>query len=309
MGFLKQSLEDCRLVFILGPTACGKSALSLDWAERHSAGILNCDSIKGYKDLKIGSNRPDFTKYPRAHPFLFAEIKAPKLWTAGDFRKKALKVLNTRWTKKKILAVGGSGFYIQALEKGMFLAPPLKPEIIDKYQKMEKAKGLSALYRLLWEKDPKRASQISSKDSYRLIRSLGLIESQGKPYSKIQREFLPRSLPFPYIKLGLDLQREELFQRVKSRTQKMIKKGLLDEVSALVERGLEDWRPLKSVGYKQALLCLQGKIKREDLEEAIINASMSLAKRQRTWFKRDEKIQWLKSPAQALKIREEIFKG
>ena len=298
MDFLKQKAEEYPLIFILGPTACGKSALALEWAEKLSAGILNCDSVKGYRELKIGSNRPDFTKYPSLQPFLFAEIRAPKLWTAGDFRKKALQVLNQQLPHKKVFAVGGSGFYIQALEKGMFEAPPSDPKINQKYQEIEAHEGSEALYQLLQEKDPERASQISPKDSYRLIRSLSLIESLKKPYSKIQREFAPKALPFPYIKIGLDLEKEELLRQLKSRTHRMIKTGLLEETESLIQQGFESWRPLKSLGYKQALDCLQGKIKKQELEEAILSASLALAKKQRTWFQRDKEIQWLKNPVQ-----------
>ena len=296
------------LVFILGPTASGKTAWALQWAEQNSSCIINGDSIQAYKDLKIGSAKPSFKNQPSLTHYLFDEISAPQVWTAGDFRRKALEVLKKELPVKTVFVVGGSGFYIQALENGMYRAKVLDPKIMDRWKQTEKDKGLSCLYDLLKKQDPKTAEKISSKDRYRIFRSLSLIESEGKTISQIKKEFTEKKLPWPYLKVALNIPKKELLKRVERRTQKMIKEGLIEEIEQLLDKGFQDWRPLNSVGYKEGRLYLEGKIKKEDLVSAIVSSTMSLAKKQKTWFKRDKSIKWFDFDKPALAVYKEIFK-
>ena len=292
------------LIFILGPTAVGKTNWALQWAEQSSACILNSDSIQAYKDLKIGSAKPDFRKHPKITHYLFDEVSAPHVWTAGNFRRKSLEVLRKELLERKVFVVGGSGFYIQALEKGMYKVKASDPKIVDKW----KNKELSYLYELLKKRDPETAKQISSKDRYRILRFLSLIESEGKPLSQIKKEFKEQKLPWPYIKVGLSISKEELLKRVEKRTLRMIKEGLIEEIEELLRKGYRDWKPLSSVGYKEGLLYLEGKIKKEDLINKIVSSTMALAKKQNTWFKRDKDIKWFDFDRTALEVYKEIFK-
>lgn len=296
------------LIFIVGPTAVGKTDWAVLWAEKNSSAILNCDSIQAYKDLNIGSAKPDFKKHPNITFFLFDEISAPQVWTAGDFRRKSLEILKKELPEKKILAVGASGFYIQALEKGMYPTKAIPEKTLNHLKKIQKEKGIDQLYQLLKKKDPKTAQQISPKDKYRIFRSLSLIESEGKTISQIKKEFKEQKLPWPYLKIGLELPKEELLKRVKTRAVRMIKEGWIDEVEALLIRGLRNWKPLSSVGYREVVLYLDGKIKKEKLVEEIVFRTMSLAKKQKTWFKRDKGIQWQSANQSALEVYKKIFK-
>lgn len=295
------------LVFILGPTAVGKTDWALQWAELESGGLLNSDSIQAYKDLNIGSAKPDFKRHSNIKFYLFDEVSAPKVWTAGDFRKKAVEILKKELSKKKVFVVGGSGFYIQALEKGMYPFQVVSKNVVNKLKETLKQKGLDYLYRELQKKDPERAKQISYKDKYRIIRSLSLIESEGKSFSQIKKEFKAQKLPWPYLKVGLTLPKEELSKRVKKRAENMIKKGLIEEIETLVQKGFRNWKPLNSVGYKEGLLYLEGKIKKEELVDSIVSGTMALAKKQNTWFKKDKNIKWLNGNELALKVYKEIF--
>ncbi len=301
-------MRDQRLVFIVGPTAAGKTDWALQWAERDSACILNSDSIQAYRDLNIGSAKPDFTKYPSIAFHLFDEVSAPQIWTAGDFRRKALEVLSQKLPQKKVFVVGGSGFYIQALERGMYPPPAVSNSAVRRLREIAKQKGLGFLYQDLRAKDPERARQISPKDQYRIIRSLSLIESGGRPFSQIKKEFKEQKLPWPYLKAGLALPKEELLKKVRKRAKNMIRKGLIEEIEALVKKGFRAWRPLSSVGYKEGLLYLDGKIKKEELVDKIVSSTMALAKKQNTWLKRDKSIKWLDGNLSALKVYKEIFK-
>lgn len=291
------------LVFVLGPTASGKTDCAGSWAEKTSACIVNGDSIQVYKDLNIGSAKPDFKKYPKVKWFLFNEISAPQIWTAGDFRRKALKILHQNLPRKKVFVVGGSGFYIQALEKGMYPGNP-SPSIKKNMDNQE----LSYLYELLKKKDIKRARQISPKDKYRIYRSLNIMEREGKTFSQIKEDFKEEKLPWPYMKVGLSISQQELLKRVKARTEKMLKAGLVEETEYLLSRGLNNWRPIKSVGYKEVLLYLEGKIKKADLADKIVSGTMSLAKKQKTWFKKDKSVKWFDFNRDAKDIYKQIFK-
>lgn len=296
-----------KLVFILGPTAVGKTNWALEWAEQSSCCLINSDSIQFYKELSIGSAKPDLTKHPHITFYLFNEVSAPQIWTAGDFRKKALGILKKELPKRKAFVVGGSGFYIQALEKGMY--PIKKPEEKDKsqWEKLEKEKGLPYLYELLKKQDPETAKQISPQDRYRILRSLHLMEIEGKKVSEIKKEFKGQKLPYPYLKVGLKISKEDLLDRIKKRSERMLKEGLIEEANALLKKGLKGWKPLNSVGYKEACLYLEGKIKKEDLLNEIVSSTMALAKKQKTWFKRDKSIKWYDYKTKTLEVYKELF--
>ena len=137
---------------------------------------------------------------------------------------------------------------------------------------------------------------------------MSLIESEGKSLSQIKKEFKEQKLPWPYLKLGLEISKEELFKRVEERSKKMIKEGLIEETKALVKKGFQGWRPLRSVGYREALLYLEGKIQKGELLDKIVSSTMSLAKKQKTWFKKDKSIKWFDFNKEALKVYKELFK-
>ena len=315
------------VTFLLGPTAVGKTHLSLYLAEKLSASILNCDSIQMYKGLDIGSAKPqlqhcgylknglnqhfifsnceeDFSSnevekfsesqnYIKKIPaFLFDEWEPPFICTAGLFRKKALSVLKQELSHRPVLAVGGSGFYIQALEKGMYPIGEVKPEIKQQVNKIHKEKGLEHLYKLLQFLDPEYAKQIPAQDSYRIFRGICIILSEEKPLSLIRSSFKKQKLPWPYLKVGLYLPREALLKNVQERTHNMIKGGLLEETQALLDKGLADWPVMRSVGYREAVLFLQNNFFKDELKNRIIHRTMGLVKKQMSWFKRDKSIQW-----------------
>ena len=296
------------LFFILGPTAVGKTSLALNLIKdlKSPSALLNADSIQVYKDFDIGSSKPDFKSHKEVSFCLFDQFEYPQTCTAGVFRQMALKEIENQIKTKDIFLVGGSGFYIQALEKGMYESPPVKESLLEDLREKEKKEGLSSLYEELKEKDPEYANSINEQDSYRIFRSLSLIRDQGRSFSDIKKEFKEQKLPWEYKKLGLFLPKPKLLKKVRERTKKMLKEGLLEEVKALLDRGLKDFAPLSSVGYKEACLCLKGEIKLKDLEEEIVQSSMKLAKKQMTWFKRDKKIKWFE-PGQDLKVYKEYL--
>ena len=280
------------LIFIVGPTCSGKSHWALQMAEAVSGGILNADSIQFYEGLDIGSAKPGFHKTPHIPHFLFQEARAPEVLTAGDFRKKALKILKNELPRRKIFVTGGSGFYIQALEKGMFPVKPVPKNILKELKEAQKTKGLQWLYQELCEKDPSLAESINPNDSYRILRALSVITNEKRPLSEIKKRNIVKKLNWPYKKIGLQISKEELEKRVIRRTASLLKKGLVEETESFVRRGFSNWRPLQSVGYKECLLYLKGKIKQKDLAEQIVKRTLAMAKKQKTWFQKDTSILW-----------------
>ena len=299
------------VVFITGPTAAGKTDLAIDWAGRGPAGLINSDSIQAYKDLNKGSAKPDFARHAGLDFYLFNEVSAPEIWTAGAFRRKALQLLN-HWPKgKKAFVVGGSGFYLQALEKGMYPAPASierEKSALRALLQKEREQGPASLYQLLRERDPETASRIAPKDLYRIKRALALIESGGGKPSQIRREFKEQALPWRYVKLGLRISKDQLLKRVEQRAKNMLSQGLLEEVEQLLKRGLAQWPPLDCAGYREARLFIEGRLKREELLPAIVGRTMALAKKQKTWAKRDRSIQWFDFNEKPLAIYKKIFK-
>lgn len=295
------------LVFLVGPTASGKTDWALKWADKTGGVIVNGDSVQVYQELNIGAAKPNFKQYPHISHYLFDLVKAPQIWTAGDYRKKALEVLHRELPGNKAFVVGGSGFYIQALEKGMYPIRRVSKRIIENLKIIYKKKGGSFLYKQLQEKDPERARKIGSADHYRILRSLAVIESEGCSISEIKKRFFPKKLPWPYLKVGLDISREELVKRVENRTRIMLKKGLIEEVETLLSKGLETWKPLQSVGYKESLLFLKGKLSKDALYSHIVQNTLSLAKKQKKWFQKDQNIFWCDYKENPLTVYQQII--
>ena len=288
----------------------GKTSLSLYLAEKQGASIINCDSIQMYKGLNIGSAKPRLSLPHsrgdlRSHfilqedkkipSFLFNEYDPPFNCTVGAFRKKALAILSQEISQNFVWMVGGSGFYIQALEKGMYPIKAIKPEIKKKVKKIYEEQGRTKLYEMLKFLDPKYATKIKPQDTYRIFRGICIILSEEKPLTLIQDFFKEEKLPWPTLKIGLYLPRDILLKKVQERTYHMIKQGLAEEVQALLNKNLKNWPGLKSVGYKETCLYLQNKLSKEEWNTAIVNRTMKLAKKQITWFKRDKSIKWYDS--------------
>jgi len=281
------------VIFVVGPTACGKSRLAYQLAEALGGGIFNCDSLQVYKRLDIGTAKPPLTERRSLPHFLFDVLEPGAVLTAGDFRRMAMAELHKNLPKGPAIAVGGSGFYIQALEKGMFEVEKPSPEADREVRGKLEEKGLEALYAELQKLDPEYAEDISPNDSYRIVRALVVIHGGGKKMSQLKKDFKPEPFPFPHVKLGLNLEREQLLPRVEQRTRNMLADGLVAEVEALIKDGWDQWPALMSVGYKECVDHLRGQLPREQLAAQITEKTMQLAKKQRTWFKRDAAIHWL----------------
>ena len=282
------------IVFVLGPTASGKSDWALKEAKKNAGVILNADSIQIYRDIHIGAAKPSLEDQKTVPHFLYDQVPLDLPFTAGDYRRLALKVIEEQVPKAPVYIVGGSGFYIQALDKGMFEVGEVSDSVT---KEVESFTSNQEVWERLKELDPETAQGLSVSDSYRIRRALELVLNEKKTMREIKTQFAKtqKSLSEKYTvkKIGFNVNRDELRRRVEKRTSEMLKNGLLDEVRTLIKKGYQNTKALRSVGYAECVQCLSGELEQDQLQGAIIISTMQLAKRQMTWFRRDTEIDWL----------------
>ncbi len=284
------------LVFVVGPTGVGKSDFSIQAALEFSGAIVNFDSLQFFTDLNIGTAKPSLQERSQCPHYLFDIRDMGEKMTAGEFRREAIEIINKHSSERILFFVGGSGFYLQALEKGMYDVERVSAEIREEYLLKLNELGVEGLYHELLTLDPDYAVKISSNDKYRIFRALTLIRAGGRPLSEIQSEHKnnrnARALNHPIIRIGLKIDREVLKKRIQLRVQKMLEAGLVEEVESLLKVAPKSWAPLSCVGYKEIVNYLEEGGKLNEAKEHIVLNTMKLAKRQMTWFKRDKEIKW-----------------
>lgn len=285
-------MKNPTLIIICGPTATGKTEVAFDVAKKLKTEIISFDSVQIYKELDIGAAKPSLEFRQEIPHHLIDEVNPDQLFTAGDFRKQALDEIAKLSEKKYIVLVGGTGFYLQALIKGMYEIPSIDPQIKINLIEESKLKGMDSLYAELVKKDPAYAKRIHPNDSYRILRGLEVLRSGSKSLTKMREEFKSAPLPNKIVQIGLRRKKEILRQVVESRTECMIASGLIEETSQLLKKYPQGIRPLESVGYKEAVKFISGELTQGELLPTIVTHTLQLAKRQYTWFKRDPAIKW-----------------
>lgn len=281
----------------MGPTASGKTALAISIAKVFGAEIISSDSVQIYRELMIGSARPSDAELNEVPHYFIGHVSVADDYTAGTFEREAFDLIRAN-PNKPFVVCGGSGFYIQALLKGMYPIEKADPEIQAAIERRIETEGLSAIYRELLEKDPESAKSIAEQDRYRIVRALEIMQSQGgEKLSAIKRRFEKAAEHrFPGRKvatLGLKAERSSLEAKIVARTAGMLKAGLVDEVKGLVDQGFAGRPALQSVGYRETLEYLSNQLILAELEAAIVKGTMRLAKKQRTWFARDPSVFWV----------------
>ncbi len=291
-----------QIIFVVGPTATGKSDLAVSLAEKFAAEIINADSIQFYNQIEVGTAKPPPELLQRARHHLLSFVDPPETLSAGDFCRHANRILDERTNDgiQNFIVVGGSGFYIQALERGMYPLLKVEDNIRLKVREDFENLGGEKLWLELQALDPESAQKISPKDSYRTMRALEVLRSGQKSMLKAHDEFKNQESElhknFIVKKIALDLDRDHLRGRVQLRTEQMLSNHWIEEVQTLRARGLAEWSPMKSVGYFEISEFLNEKMKRHELNEKIVTSTMQLAKKQRTWFRRDLETHWIHLP-------------
>ena len=294
-----------KLVTILGPTAAGKSELALDLAAELNGEIINADSQQVYRYMDIGTGKPSVADRARVPHHLIDIVNPDEEFNAALFRRSArASVEQIHQRTRKAMVCGGTGLYLKALTQGLFIGPGKDPTIRQNLARELGENGLAFLYRRLAKVDPSVTSTIHPNDRQRIIRALEIYELTGKPISEWQKEHAFADEPYEVLKIGLNRERAELYDRINRRCERMMQDGFLDEVRGLVGRGYGlELKPLRSVGYRQMGAVLSGTLSLDAAVEEMKQETRHFAKRQLTWFRGDGAIHWFHPENQ----RDEIF--
>jgi tRNA dimethylallyltransferase len=281
-----------KIIFVVGPTASGKSAWAVQQAKRRNGSIVNIDSVQFYEKLLIGSAAPTESEKAEVPHYLYSYVAAPTEMTAGRYIDDFYKLLENPDLQYPLFVVGGTGFYIQALEKGMFDVNPIPDAFRAKIETELESRGAKSLHQELLTKDP--GSKIHLNDHYRLVRAIEIIRFTGKIPSLMQTKPAENKngLKLPYLKVGFSHEKNIFTEIVRERTNAMLKDGIIDETKYFLERGFDAWAPLASVGYKETVQFIKENLSEKWLKAAIEQSTMKLIKKQKTWFKRDNTILW-----------------
>lgn len=285
-------------VFIMGPTASGKTDLAVELAQWFPLDIVSVDSALVYCGMDIGTAKPDKALLRKA-PHRLIDICDPvESYSAARFREDALREMAAISVAGRIpLLVGGTMLYFRALESGLAELPAADPAVRQALAEELEAQGLLALHARLADVDPESAVRIHPNDPQRILRALEVFQLTGKPLSDWHRSGTAADFPYRVLKLVLAVDREQLRERIARRFHAMLAAGLEDEVRALVERkGLSpDLPSMRAVGYRQVAEYLRGASDREAMIRKAIDATRQLAKRQMTWLRREQGAIWLRS--------------
>ena len=289
------------VVAVVGPTASGKSALALAVARERGGEIVSCDSLQVYRGLDIGSAKAT-AEERRAVPHHLLDVVDPDQdFSAADYARLARAAIDdvTRRGRLPIVA-GGTGLYLRALRRGLFAGPSRDPDLRRRLEAVAARRGDARLHRLLARVDPEAAARIESSDRLRVIRALEVYRASGRPLSAHHREDAPASDGRRWLVVGLHPPRDALRAAVEERTRRMLEGGLLDEVKAVLARyGGADLRPLRAIGYRQAVAVVRGTQTVDDAQRDIVKETMRYAKRQMTWFRHQEDVRWFARAADA----------
>lgn len=290
-----------RLVVIVGPTGCGKTALSIRLAEHFRAPIISTDSRQFYRGLPIGTAQPTAEELARAEHHFIASHELTDEINCGRYEVMALERLEELFRKHDtVVAVGGSGLYVRALCEGMDDLPEADEHLrADLMQRLEK-EGVASLAEQLKTLDPTYYEVVDRQNPSRVMRALEVCLQTGVPYSSL-RTGRRRERPFTIIKIGIDLPREELYGRIDRRVELMMEEGLEAEARAVYpHRALNS---LQTVGYKELFAHFDGAITKEEAVALIQRNSRRYAKRQLTWFRRDAEVAWYRPDDDEAMIR------
>jgi tRNA dimethylallyltransferase len=278
-------------IFLMGPTATGKTDLACALADRFPLALISVDSALVYRGLDIGSAKPDAATLAR-YPHALIDIRDPaQPYSAAEFADDALAAMHAARAQGRVpLLVGGTGLYFRALQQGLSPLPEADPALRERLRAEAERDGWPALHARLASLDPEAAARIGRNDAQRLSRALEVIETTGQPLSALQQGPARTAFPWRVLKLALlPGERTALHARIAVRVERMLAGGLVEEVRALRARGdLDRELPaLRAVGYRQTWDHLDGAVPRAELAARIVYATRQLAKRQTTWLRRE----------------------
>ncbi|HLP74865.1 MAG TPA: tRNA (adenosine(37)-N6)-dimethylallyltransferase MiaA [Bacteroidales bacterium] len=289
------------LIVLLGPTGVGKTDLSIELARKTGSEIISADSRQFYGEMEIGTAVPSPEQLSAVKHYFIRFLSVHDYYSASIYERDVLKLLPELFGRNKIVIMtGGSAMYIDAVCKGIDDIPDVDPAIREKYNRMYLENGISSLRIALKVLDPDHYSKVDLRNHKRIIRALEICETTGRPYSSFLRKE-KTARPFDIVTAGLNREREELYGRINRRVDEMIDKGLEAEAEKLYP--LRHLNALNTVGYREFFGFFDGSISREKAIELIKRNTRRYAKRQLTWWAKDQSIRWFHPDE-----KEKIFK-
>jgi len=283
-NFVKNGNLNRTLIVITGPTASGKSSLAMRMAAELDCSIVSADSRQLYRGMDIGTAKPTAEDRAMIPHFMFDILDPGERYSAAKYEKDATKILEALFQKEsEVIVCGGTGFYIRALLEGLDPIPSVPKDVFNELNKRLESEGLESLVEKLLEVDPGRAKEIDLQNPRRVIRSLGVWESTGKPFSAFKRD-RPKELPWKVEKILLLPDRNALYTKIDKRVDEMLDAGLEEETRHLHENGLLG--KIDTVGYSEWLDYFKGAIDQKTCVELIKRNTRRYAKRQYTWFRK-----------------------
>lgn len=282
------------LLVITGPTASGKTALAVALATRLGGELIGADSVQVYRGFDIGSSKPRADELAGVPHHLLDVREADQPLDAAEFAELADAAIGGVRARGKLpIVVGGSGLWLRALLRGLVAAPEVDPALRAELSQAAEELGSAALHARLAKVDPDSAEVIHPNDVVRIVRALEVHVQTGQALGALRKRHALGAPRYRALRVVLDLSAEELTARIKTRTQQMFERGLLAEVSALLERFGREVRPLAAVGYREAVAHLLDGVSLEDTIRAINQATRVYARRQRTWLKNEPGERWI----------------
>lgn len=284
-----------KVVVICGPTASGKTALSIELAKRIGGEIVSCDSMQIYQDMTIGTAKPTVEEMDGIKHYLIDFVPPNRRYSVADFKKDAKQAIQEILARGKVpIIVGGTGLYVNSL---IYEIEYSEMEHDEKYRKQleERAKqeGLEKLYEEAVKIDKQAMEKVSKNDQKRILRVLEIYHQTGKTKTQQERESRQKKPEYDYRIFGITMDRQKLYERINLRVDLMIKQGLIQEVQSLIQKYDAFPTAMQGLGYKEVVEYLNGTLTKEEMIEKLKMETRRYAKRQLTWFRRIENLIWL----------------
>ena len=284
-----------KVIVICGPTASGKTALSIELAKKIDGEIISCDSMQIYKDMNIGTAKVAKEEMQGIRHYMIDFVSPDTRYSVADYKNDAEKAIETIINKGKIpIIVGGTGLYVDSLIYGIEY-PEIKfdEEYRKRLEKEADEKGLEFLYNKAKEIDKQAMQKISPNDKKRIIRVLEIYHATGKTKTEQEIESRKKEIKYEYKVFAINMNREKLYERINIRVDKMIENGLIEEVENLKKKYDHFPTAMQGLGYKEVVEYLQNQITRDEMIEKIKQESRRYAKRQLTWFRKNKETIWI----------------
>ena len=285
-----------KVIVIVGPTASGKTSLSIELAKKINGEIVSCDSMQIYKDMDIGSAKPTKEEMQGIKHYVLDEVEPTKRFSVAEYKIKAEEAIEEILKKKKVpIVVGGTGLYANSLIYGIEyddikLDEEYRNKLMDEASSEE---GLKKLYEDAKKIDEKAIEKISPNDKKRIIRILEIYHATGKNKTEQEKNSRKNEVIYDYKIFGINIERTILYERINKRVDIMVEQGLIEEVKALVKKYPEFPTAMQAIGYKEIVQYLNNELTKEEAIEKIKQETRRYAKRQITWFKRIENLKWI----------------